>query len=125
MLGDAPFIAFAATARPVEARAFYADVLGLRFVEETPFAVVFEHVGTTLRLQKVESLTPAPYTTLGWEVPDIDTAIDRLVDDGVELTRYGFLEQDERGVWTAPDGTRIAWFQDPDGNTLSLTQHRP
>jgi catechol 2,3-dioxygenase-like lactoylglutathione lyase family enzyme len=123
MLGRAPLVTFLATRHPEEARAFYEGVLGLRFVEETPFAVVFDSAGITLRIQKVEDLSPAPYTALGWQVEDIAAAVDELAGRGVDFVRYGFLEQDERGVWTAPDGARVAWMKDPDGNLLSLSQH--
>lgn len=122
MLGASPLIAFAATRRPAAARAFYEDALGLRFVDDSPFALVFDCAGIELRIQKVQELAPAPHTTLGWHVEDLDATIDGLVHKGVVFERYGFLEQDDRGIWSAPSGARIAWMKDPDGNTLSLTQ---
>ena len=42
--------------------------------------------------------------------------------NGVRFEQYAGMDQDERGVWTAPGGAKVAWFKDPDGNTLSLTQ---
>jgi catechol 2,3-dioxygenase-like lactoylglutathione lyase family enzyme len=122
MLGASPVIAFAATRRPAAARAFYEDALGLRFVEDSPFALVFDCAGIELRVQKVEELAPAPYTTLGWHVEDLDRTVVALEKKGVTFERYGFLEQDEHGIWSAPGGARVAWMKDPDGNTLSLTQ---
>jgi catechol 2,3-dioxygenase-like lactoylglutathione lyase family enzyme len=122
MIDSSKIIAFVATRHPDRARSFYQDVLGLRLVGDDPFALVFDANGTMLRVQKVEALDPARYTALGWEVPDIAAAVDDLIGKGVEFARYEGLGQDSRGIWTAPSGARIAWFQDPDGNTLSLTQ---
>ena len=115
-------MAFVATASAERARAFYADVLGLTLVEDSPYALVFDACGTMLRVQKVETLAAQPFTALGWDVLDLAATIDGLVARGVAFERYGFFEQDARGVWTTPDGSRVAWFKDPDGNTLSLTQ---
>lgn len=116
-------ILFAATANAERARNFYSNVLGLTFVADEPFALVFDVAGTMLRLQKVEHHTPPPYTVLGWQTDDIARTIDGLCERGVTFERYDFMEQDARGIWHLPgDGARIAWFKDPDGNTLSLTQ---
>ena len=122
MLASQPVIAFVATAAPAEALRFYRDVLGLALVEDSPFALVLEAGGTMVRVQKVERLAPQPFTALGWRVDDIAATIGELVARGVRFERFGFFEQDELGVWTTPDGAKVAWFKDPDGNTLSLTQ---
>jgi catechol 2,3-dioxygenase-like lactoylglutathione lyase family enzyme len=122
VLGSHDLVAFAATTDLDRARAFYVDVLGLAPVEVSPFACVLDAHGTTLRVTLVEELHPAPYTALGWVVPDLDAAIDGLVARGVAFRRYDGMDQDGRGAWTAPSGDRIAWFGDPDGNTLSLQQ---
>jgi len=122
MLGQERLMAFVATAQPEAARVFYEEVLGLRLVADEPWAIVFDAGGTMLRVQKVESQRPAGYTALGWQVPDIEIVIGALREKGVAFERYGFLEQDQQGVWTSPSGGRIAWFKDPDGNVLSLTQ---
>ena len=124
MLRTAKVMAFSATKDPARARAFYEGVLGLPLTADDPSALVFDARGTMLRVQKVQAVTPAPYTALGWEVPDIRAAVEALIRKGVPLVRFtipGF-SQDELGVWTAGDGTKVAWFKDPDGNTLSLTQ---
>ncbi|MBV9172559.1 MAG: VOC family protein [Chloroflexi bacterium] len=121
-LAQAPAIAFVPTTRPDAARAFYRDVLGLRLTDVDEYAAVFDLNGTMLRLVTVNELQPAGYTLLGWIVDDIVAEIDALVRKGVAFERYGWFEQDEHGVWTAPGGAGIAWFKDPDGNTLSLTQ---
>jgi len=122
MLSAHPLMAFVATKDPLRAREFYQNTLGLRLVADEPFAIVFDANGTTLRVQKVERVAPAPYTALGWRVPDIRGTIRGLVEKGVTFERFGFFPQDELGIWTADDGTMVAWFKDPDGNLLSLTQ---
>ncbi|MDQ2714070.1 MAG: VOC family protein [Chloroflexota bacterium] len=124
MLAHNDIIAFIATTQPEQARVFYSEVLGLRLVEDTPFALVFEANGTMLRIQKVQTLTPAGHTVLGWHVVDIHEAVQMLQKRGVIFNRYPGLSQDEQGIWTAPDGNKIAWFSDLDGNILSLTEIR-
>jgi catechol 2,3-dioxygenase-like lactoylglutathione lyase family enzyme len=115
-------VAFLATSNPEAAMAFYAERLGLELIADEPFALVFRCGATTLRIQKLSNFAPALHTVLGWEVPDIGAAVRKLAQQGVEFLRYEHLEQDADGVWTAPGGTRIVWFKDPDGNTLSLGQ---
>jgi catechol 2,3-dioxygenase-like lactoylglutathione lyase family enzyme len=114
-------VAFVATAKPPRARRFYRDTLGLRLVGEDQFALVFDAHGTMLRVAIVKEVRAAGYTVLGWQVPDIVAAAKRLQKAGVRLQRYPGMGQDEQGIWTSPSGARIAWFKDPDGNTLSLT----
>ena len=122
MLGSRNLVAFVATTNASRARQFYEKVLGLRFVADEPWALVFDAHATMLRIQKVEKMTPQPHTSLGWEVPDIAAILQALLEAGVHCERYDFLEQDGLGVWSTPSGAKIAWFKDPDGNTLSLTQ---
>jgi catechol 2,3-dioxygenase-like lactoylglutathione lyase family enzyme len=122
-LSSCNIVAFIATRDAARARAFYQDKLGLRFVSEDPFAVVFDAHGTILRIATVPELAPAPYTVLGWQVPDIAAAANELRANGVRFERYPGMEQDQNGIWAAPSGARIAWFKDPDGNTLSISQH--
>jgi catechol 2,3-dioxygenase-like lactoylglutathione lyase family enzyme len=124
MLDRSEVMAFSATTRPAEALRFYRDVLGLTLVADEEHAIVFDARGTMLRVQKAAHHTPAPHTLLGWRVDDLDATLAGLAERGVRFERYDFLPQDERGVWTTPDGTRIAWFKDPDGNLLSLTRFR-
>jgi catechol 2,3-dioxygenase-like lactoylglutathione lyase family enzyme len=90
-------------------------------LEQTPYAVVLDAAGTTVRITLVQELTVQPFTILGWLVEDLDAVVNALLAAGVEPLRYEGMAQDERGVWTAPGGARIVWFHDPDGNTLSLT----
>ncbi|QJR38214.1 VOC family protein [Gemmatimonas groenlandica] len=123
MLGGAQPVAFLAITDVERAKAFYGDVLGLRLISDDPFALVFDLAGVSLRLQKLREFLPHSFTSLGWQVDDATAVIVALRARGVEFERYGFIEQDADGLWTAPGGTRVAWFKDPDGNLLSLTQH--
>ena len=122
MLNSSKVVAFVATSEPDGAKGFYEQTLGLRLVSDDTFALVFDANGVMLRVQKVPEHTPPPYTVLGWDVADISASVKELSGRGVTCERYEWLAQDEAGVWTAPSGAKIAWFKDPDGNTLSLTQ---
>jgi catechol 2,3-dioxygenase-like lactoylglutathione lyase family enzyme len=115
-------IAFAASADLVRARAFYEGVLGLVFVEQNDYACVFDAHGTMLRVTAVAEVATPGYTVLGWRVDDIDAMVDALTGAGVVFARYDGMGQAPNGVWTGPGGDKVAWFRDPDGNTLSLTE---
>lgn len=121
MLHDAPLMAFIPVRDLARARTFYAATLGLPVAEENPYAVVVDAMGTMLRLTQVDDLRVQPFTIAGWQVPDVGTVIDALSARGVTFTHYEGMGQDERGIWTTPGGDQVAWFTDPDGNTLSLT----
>ncbi len=101
---------------------FYGEVLGLESAGVSPYAAVFDVGGTQLRVTLVHDVAPVPYTVLGWKVADVTAAVRDLRERGVELLRPAGLEQDADDIWTAPGGARIAWFHDPDGNTLSLQE---
>lgn len=122
MLNQSIIITFIATKQPETAREFYQKTLGLRLLADDDFAIVFDANGIMLRVQKMSEHTPRNYTVLGWNVADIGAEINELSERGVRFERYAGLEQDESGVWTSPSGAKIAWFKDPDGNVLSLTQ---
>ena len=124
ILGASKLMAFAATADPGKARAFYEGVLGLRLAaDEAPFALVFDAYGTMLRVTTVGEHHAAPYTVLGWDVESIEDTVERLTAAGVVFLRYaGMNDGDPLGIWTAPSGARVAWFHDPDGNVLSVTE---
>ena len=122
MLNTSKIISFVATKNPAAAREFYERTLGLAVVSDDPFALVFNVNGTMLRVAKVQELTPAKHTVLGWDVQDIRAEMEQLTKRGVRFERYAGLPQDEQGIWTSPIGAKIAWFKDADGNTLSLTQ---
>lgn len=115
--------AFVAVTDHARAKAFYGGTLGLALVHEDDFALVFDSFGTTLRVSPVKTLTPQPFTVLGWEVPDIAAAATALAASGIEFVRVPGLPQDERGIWSPAPGIFVAWFKDPDGNMLSLAQH--
>lgn len=123
MLDAANITAFIATTDPTRAIDFYRDTLGLRLVSDDAFASVFDCNGTGLRVQKVRELQPHPFTSLGWNVADIRAAVVELSERGVAFERYPFVEQDELGIWQTPGDAKVAWFKDPDGNLLSLTEH--
>ncbi|MFI5285214.1 MAG: VOC family protein [Candidatus Dormibacteria bacterium] len=124
-LDDARLIAFVPTTDLPHARAFYVEILGLRMAEESPFACVLDANGTMVRLTPVRKLSRVRYTVLGWGVDDIAAAVAGLASAGVAFLRYRGMDVDESGIWTSPSGDRVAWFEDPDGNLLSLTQFAP
>jgi catechol 2,3-dioxygenase-like lactoylglutathione lyase family enzyme len=122
MLGSIDIVAFVPTKDSEKARAFYVGVLGLSFVKDDGFALVLDANGIKVRVAKAQ-FTPAPFTILGWQVEDIEKMVTELQAKGVQFERFGFFEQDKLGIWTAPSGDKVAWFKDPDGNILSVSQH--
>lgn len=125
-LAGMDIVAFVPTTDPGRSRQFFETTLGLRLVSEDAFALVFDAHGTSIRIanvSSVEGFRPAPFTILGWAVDDIDASVTELARRGVHFERFPGMEQDERGIWTSPNRARIAWFKDPEGNILSLTQY--
>jgi catechol 2,3-dioxygenase-like lactoylglutathione lyase family enzyme len=123
-LGRYNIIGFVSIVDVARAKAFYRDALGLRLVtEEPPFALVFEANGFMLRLGIAKELPAAHGTVLGWQVPEISATVQELGQAGVRFERYTGVAQDELGIWTSPTGAKVAWFKDPDGNTLSVSEH--
>ena len=98
-------------------------MLGLRFVKDDGFALVFDANGIMVRAAKMKEVAPAQGTVLGWQVTNIEEMARELKGEGVVFERFGFFKQDELGIWTAPGGDKVAWFKDPDGNMLSISQH--
>ena len=126
MLDSANIVAFVPTKNPMKARQFYEKTLGLKFIADDKFALVFESKRVMIRVVDISGVPdykPPPFTVLGWDVADINKAVSGLQKRGVTFERYPGLEQDPLGIWTAPGDAKIAWFKDPDGNTLSLSQH--
>jgi len=121
-LPSADLVAFVATTNLARAKVFYEKGLGLKVTGDSPIACTFDANGTTLRVIVVEKATIAPYTMLGWTVPDIATTVSELIGRGVSFERFDGVDQDDLGVWRSPGGAQVAWLKDPDGNTLSLTQ---
>jgi catechol 2,3-dioxygenase-like lactoylglutathione lyase family enzyme len=122
VLADFTPTAFIPTTDPVRAKRFYVEVLGLDFVEESPFAVVVRSGQTTIRITPVEKPSTVSHTILGWTVPDIAAVLAGVVSRGVTPLRFDGLDQNEQGVWQSPSGAKVVWFSDPDRNTLSLTE---
>ena len=123
MVGGNSVIGFIPTTDFSRIKAFYQKKLGLRLTAKDGFALVFESGGTMIRVVKVGAFTPAPYTILGWQVNDATKAVSTLTKRGVIFERFPGMEQDAQGIWNAPGGARVAWFKDPDGNVLSVSQH--
>ena len=123
MLHADKVVAFVPITNSENSRAFYEGVLGLPFIGEDDFAMVFEANGVTVRAVKMKEFKPVPYTILGWEVSGIENVIRNLREKGVRFEVFGFFKQDELGIWTAPGGAKVAWFKDPDGNLLSVSQN--
>jgi len=122
MLISQRIVAFVPTTDAARARSFYVDVLGLLVISEDPFALVLDANGTMLRVTSVQDFKPQQFTILGWDVANIDDSVSQLNQRGVRFESYGMDGQDERGIWKSPSGAQVAWFKDPDGNVLSLTQ---
>ena len=124
MLNKFNIVAFVPIKDAAKAQTFYQETLGLRFVKDDGFALLFDANGIMVRMAKVPGeFKPAHFTILGWEVSDIEKAVTSLQEKGVKFERIGYFEQDELGIWTAHTGDKVAWFKDPDGNTLSVSQH--
>ena len=123
MLANAIVTALVGTMQKEASTAFYRDTLGLKFIADDGFAAIFEGKNARVRVSRVPAITPAAYAVLAFQVDDIDTIVDGLTAKGVVFQRYGFFIQDAKGVWSAPDGAKVAWFHDPDMNLLSVVQH--
>ena len=123
MLENQKLVAFVAVTNADRARAFYRDMLRLRLVHEDGFALVFDVQDIMLRATLLPDFKPQPFTVLGWQVDDAVATAQRLAAGGVTLERYPGMEQDEHALWHAPGGAKVAWFKDPDGNILSISQH--
>jgi predicted enzyme related to lactoylglutathione lyase len=122
ILGNQQLKTFVPTLKPSEAKSFYQDVLGLKLLSEDNYALEFDANGILFRVITVQEFTPHPFTILGWNVDDIKAIIKALNGKGVQCEKYEFMEQDGSGIWISPGGSMVAWFKDPDGNVLSLTQ---
>lgn len=125
MLASMDIIAFVPTRNPKKAREFFETTLGLRFVSDDQFAVVFDSNGVMVRVVDVSGVAdykPAPFTILGWSVRNVGKTVNALQKKGVKFERYPGMEQDQLGVWSSPGGAKVAWFKDLDGNVLSLTE---
>ena len=122
MVANSKIVAFAPAREAERAKHFYSEVLGLRLVSEDQWALQYDANGVTLRLQLANRFMPQPFTVLGWNVEDVSATMAELKGRGVVFERFGFVQQDANGVWTTPDGSKVAWFKDSEGNLLSVTE---
>ena len=122
MLTTTPIIAFVPTTNPKRAKKFFSQALGLKLLSEDPFALTYQTENALLRVATVPPFTPHPFTLLAFHVPDIAEKVRALKRRRITFQRYPNMNQDPLNIWTSPSGAKVAWFQDPDGNTLSLTQ---
>ena len=123
-LGKHNIVAFVSIVDVPRAKNFYRDTLGLRLImEEPPFALVFDANGIMIRLGMVKELPPSYGTVLGWQVPEITETVKNLGKAGVCFERFEGMNQDGLGIWSSPTGAKVAWFKDPDGNILSVSEH--
>jgi catechol 2,3-dioxygenase-like lactoylglutathione lyase family enzyme len=124
MLAQAELLAFIPTVDADVSRRFYVDTLGLTFVSDDQFAITIRTGKTDIRISRMDAFSPSSHTILGWKVTDIAATVQQFTAAGVTFELYPFLEQDANGVWSSPDGAaKVAWFKDPDGNVLSISQH--
>jgi catechol 2,3-dioxygenase-like lactoylglutathione lyase family enzyme len=123
VLASAKMVGFVPTKDYEQARAFYEGKLGFDFVNLDQYALVMRVGGHMIRIAKVPNFTPLQATILGWEVSDISAVATWLQGRGVVLEKFPFAQDRELGIWTAPNGDKVAWFKDPDGNILSVSQH--
>ena len=123
MLAEPTITAFLPTAKPKESKEFYGQTLGLQLRSEDPYALEFEGNGVVLRITMVNEFNPQPFTVLGFRIEKIVSQVKTLHEKGVQFESYGGLQQDDLGIWTSPSNAKIAWFKDPDGNLISLTEY--
>jgi catechol 2,3-dioxygenase-like lactoylglutathione lyase family enzyme len=124
MLASAKLMGFLFTKDYDRARAFFESNLGFQFVSLDQFALVMKAGDTSIRIVKIPTFVPAQGTVLGWQVQNIEAVVDWLAARGVVFEKYPFVQDRQRGIWTAPGGDKVAWFKDPDGNVLSVSQHQ-
>jgi catechol 2,3-dioxygenase-like lactoylglutathione lyase family enzyme len=122
MVSESEVMGFIPTKDVARARAFYEEKLGLRFISNDQFALVVESHGTLIRITKINEFTPAPFTILGWRTQNIEDEVQSLSARGVSFQRYPGMAQNNLGIWDSPSGAKVAWFKDPDGNVLSISQ---
>ncbi|MGO9336432.1 MAG: VOC family protein [Terracidiphilus sp.] len=123
MLASGKLVGFVPTTDYEKARAFYEGKLQFEFISLDQFALVVKVGGHMIRIAKMPNFTPLQGTILGWEVDDIESVVGWLRERGVPVEKYPFIQDQELGIWSAPGGARVAWFKDPDGNVLSVSQH--
>jgi catechol 2,3-dioxygenase-like lactoylglutathione lyase family enzyme len=123
MLGAGKMMGFVPTKDYERARAFYEGKLGFEFVSLDQYALVMRVGGHMVRIVKIGNFTPLQGTILGWQIKDIEAVAAWLRASGVATEKYPFVQDKDLGIWTTPNGDKVAWFKDPDGNVLSISQH--
>jgi len=123
MLGAGEMMGFVPTTDYDRARAFYEGKLGFEFVSLDQYALVMRVGGHMIRISKIPNFTPLQGTILGWEIKNVQAVASWLRDRGVVTEKYPFVQDKDLGIWTTPNGDKVAWFKDPDGNLLSISQH--
>lgn len=123
MLSAGKLVGFVPTKDSARSREFYEGKLGFKFVSDDQFALVMQAGKSMIRIAKAGKFTPAQYTVMGWEVTDIEAVVKWLTGRGVSFEKYPFVQDQKSGIWTTPNGDKVAWFKDPDGNVLSVSQH--
>lgn len=123
MLEHPKITAFIPTTKPGQSKQFYQDSLGLKLVSEDEYALEFHGNGTILRITTVPTFEPYPFTVLGFKIENIESQVESLVSKGIKFERFEFMNQDAHGIWTSPSKAKVAWFKDPDGNLVSLTEY--
>jgi len=116
-------VGFVLTKDCAKARAFFEGKLGFQFVSQDQFALAMKAGGNMMRISKVPDFAPLQSTVLGWEVQNIEAVVKWLAGRGVAFEKYPFVQDRELGIWTTPNGDKVAWFKDPDDNVLSVSEH--
>ncbi len=123
MLASSKMIGFVPTKNSGKARMFYEGKLGFHFISDDQFALVMQAGENMVRIAKTKDFAPAAYTVLGWEVKHIEKVVSWLKGRGVVFEKYPFIQDQDSGIWETPNGDKVAWFKDPDGNVLSISEH--
>lgn len=123
MLASSTLQTIVLTSRIAEAEKFYSGVLGLPLNDKSHGALVYDVGGSDLRVSPVPETRPSAHTVLGFAVPNLRAIVELLKQRGVGLERIAGLTHDSTGILTTPEGAKVAWFRDPDGNLLSVMQY--
>ena len=105
------------------AMAWYAEKLGLKptEVDEAGRSAWYESGGIRFLVYLSEFAGSNKATAASFTIEDFDSAMDSLRDAGVLFEEYDFGEiKTVDGVLETPDGTKVSWFKDSEGNILGL-----
>jgi len=121
-LSQSKIVSFIPSTNLELAASFYTNKLNLKLISSDDYALEYFVNNATLRINKVVDLVKVNYTVLGWEVKNIKSTVDELRKNGIKFIFYEGMSQNENGICSFPDGGKVAWFKDPDDNTLSISQ---